>query len=248
VVDASTDGASSNYNGLLLSIQRRSARGITVGGNYTWSHCIGDNTGLGGNQTVNSGYLDPNNRRFDRGNCSQDRRQNLNLTAVAETPQFANTRMRLIASGWRVSGIYRNVTGAPLTITGGIDRALTGATAAQQRANQVLEDPYGDRDSLTNYFNAAAFAQPALGTFGNFGRNSVFAPGTWQLDAALSRVFRIKETQRLEFRAEAFNVTNSLIKVMEPASASVNLNANTFGVINASRDARIMQFALKYVF
>jgi Carboxypeptidase regulatory-like domain len=244
VIDASTDGASSNYNGLLLSIQRRSAKGVTVGGNYTWSRCIGDNTGLGGNQTVNSGYLDPSNRRFDRGNCSQDRRQNFNMTAVAETPQFANTRMRMIASGWRVSGIYRNVTGAPLTISGGIDRALTGATAAQQRANQVLEDPYGDTSSLSKYFNAAAFAQPALGAFGNSGRNSVQGPGTWQLDAALSRVFRIKEAQRLEFRAEAFNVTNSLIK-MDPG---VNLNANTFGVINSSRDARIMQFALKYVF
>ena len=167
------------------------------------------------------------------------------MTAVAETPQFANNRMRMIASGWRVSGIYRNVTGAPLTISGGIDRALTGATAAQQRANQVLGDPYGDTSALTGYFNATAFAQPALGTFGNSGRNGVQGPGTWQLDAALSRVFRIKEAQRLEFRAEAFNVTNSLIK-MDPG---VNLNAlATFGVINSSRDARIMQFALKYVF
>ncbi len=125
-----------------------------------------------------------------------------------------------------------------------MDRALTGATAAQQRANQVLGDPYGDRGSLTKYLNAAAFAQPALGTLGNSGRNSVEGVGSWQLDAALSRVFRVKETQRLEFRAEAFNLTNSLIK-MDPG---VNLNSNTFGVINSSRDARIMQFALKYVF
>ena len=245
VIDASTDGASSSYNGLLLSIQRRAARGVTVGGNYTWSRCIGDNTGLGGNQTVNSGYLDPSNRRFDRGNCNQDRRQNLNVTAVAETPQFANARLRAVASGWRVSGIYRNLTGAYLTVSGGVDRALTGATAGQQRANQVLGDPYGDRNSLTKYLNAAAYAQPALGTLGNSGRNSVEGVGTWQLDAALSRVFRVKETQRLEFRAEAFNLTNSLIK-LDPG---VNLNSGpTFGVINTSRDARVMQFALKYVF
>jgi hypothetical protein len=61
---------------------------------------------------------------------------------------------------------------------------------------------------------------------------------------ALSRVFRIRESQRMEFRAEAFNVTNSLIR----GNPNLSLNGNTFGQINTSRDARIMQFALKYIF
>ena len=61
---------------------------------------------------------------------------------------------------------------------------------------------------------------------------------------ALSRVFRVRESQRMEFRAEAFNVTNSLIR----GNPALSLNSNTFGQINTSRDARIMQFALKYVF
>jgi hypothetical protein len=103
-----------------------------------------------------------------------------------------------------------------------------------------------DRGARTRavWFNTSAFALPVPGRFGNSARNSVQGPGTWQLDAALSRVFRVKEAQRVEVRAEAFNLTNSLIK-MDPG---VNFNANTFGVINSSRDARIMQFALKYVF
>ena len=129
-----------------------------------------------------------------------------------------------------------------MTINTGLDRALTGE-AGVQRANQILGDPYGDSDSL-NYLNPSAFAQPALGTIGNMSPNNIQGPGTWQFDMALSRTFEVREAQRLEFRGEAFNVTNSLIR-MNPTTA---LNSNTFGQINTSRDARVMQFVLKYVF
>ena len=62
---------------------------------------------------------------------------------------------------------------------------------------------------------------------------------------ALSRVFQVQEAQRLEFRVEAFNVTNST----RFRSPGLNLNSlNTFGLITQSEDARVMQFALKYVF
>jgi hypothetical protein len=61
---------------------------------------------------------------------------------------------------------------------------------------------------------------------------------------ALSRNFQVRENQRMEFRAEMFNVTNSLIR----DAPTTNFNSNTFGQINSSANARIMQFALKYVF
>ena len=60
-----------------------------------------------------AGYLDPNNRDFDRGNCQlSDRRHIFNLTAVASTPQFANPALRRLGSGWQLSGIYRMSTGS----------------------------------------------------------------------------------------------------------------------------------------
>jgi hypothetical protein len=114
---------------------------------------------------------------------------------VAQTPQFANNTLRMIATGWRVSGIYRKSTGSFLTITSGVDRALTGI--GSQRAQQVLENPYGDK-SLTNYLNPAAFTLPALGALGNMGPRNIAGPGTWQFDMALSRSFRVRENQRLE--------------------------------------------------
>ncbi len=247
------DSGTQNYHGMLLSIQRRAARGANIAANYTWSHCIGidpnaNNTGRG-----DPGYLDPNNRNFDRGNCNtSDRRQVFNLTAVAPSPQFANPTLRMLGTGWQLSGIYRWSTGRYLTISTGLDRLLSGQSG-NQRPVQVLENPYGDRHSLTKYLNPNAFVQPALGTIGNMGPYNVEGPGTWQLDLGLSRSFQFRERQKLEFRAEAFNVTNSFRAVIPQGTATTpspftTLNGNTFGQITTSADARIMQFALKYAF
>jgi hypothetical protein len=242
-IDQVDSGGTSQYHGLLLSVQRRAANGVNIGGNYTWSHCNGDPGGAGGapGSSGDSGIVFPENRRLDGGNCNSDRRHVLNLTAVAETPQFANRTLRTLATGWRLSGLYRRSTGAYLTVTSGLDRALSGIGA--QRVNQVLGSPYGDK-SLQNYLNPSAFVQPALGTYGNMAGRNILGPGTWQFDMALSRVFRFQESQRLEFRAEAFNITNSLRR-NNPSTA---LNSSTFGQINSSLDARVMQFALKYIF
>jgi len=85
---------------------------------------------------------------------------------------------------------------------------------------------------------------PAVATVGNIGRNSIQGPGTWAFDAAVSRSFSFRESQRLEFRAEAYNVTNSF----RPGNPSASVNSNTFGVIRTSLDPGTLQFALKYVF
>ena len=75
-------------------------------------------------------------------------------------------------------------------------------------------------------------------------QNTIQGPGVWSFDMALSRVFRFHEDQRLEFRAEAYNVTNSF----RPQNPIATVNNANFGVIRLARDPRIMQFALKYVF
>jgi len=188
---------------------------------------------------------------FDRGNCGSngsgtgsglDRRHVFNVTAVASTPQFANPTLHMLGTGWQLSTIYRQSSGTYLTISTGLDRVLSGQSA-NQRPNQVLENPFLDRNSL-NYLNPRAFAQPAIGTIGNMKPLNIVGPGTWQLDFELERILKTRETQKLEFRAEAFNVTNSLRK----GNPNITLNSNTFGQITTSSDARIMQFALKYSF
>jgi hypothetical protein len=243
VLNDREDGGTGNYNGLLLSIQRRASSGASVGANYTWSHCIGLRNTFNTNESGE--YVDPNNRDFDRGNCSSDRRHIFNLTGTAETPQFANSTVRALASGWRLSGILRQSSGEWLTALLGQDQALIGdSRGGVQRPQQVLGNPYGDRSSLTQYLNPAAFARPEVGTLGNMRPNNIEGPGTWQLDFALTRAFRFTESQRLEVRGEAFNVTNSLHR----RNPITNFRNRLFGQINTSSDARVMQFVLKYLF
>jgi hypothetical protein len=260
-VSDTDDGGTQSYNGLLLSLERRAAKGVTINGNYTWSHCVGDYADVNSQgPAADETYSDPLNRRADRGDCLSERRQVFNLTGLVETPQFANPTLRTIITGWRLSGIYRFTTGNPFTVITGSDRSLTATglgSANNQRVNQVLADPYGDKSGrpLTSYLNLAAFASPALGTLGNIGRDTVRGPSSWSFDVALSRTIRLAETQKLEFRAEAFNVTNSF----RPGSISTQgtsgsgsflslASTNTFGQIRNALDPRILQFALKYLF
>jgi len=140
------------------------------------------------------------------------------------------------------------MSGGFFSITTSSDVALTAI--ASQRVNQLQADVYGDK-SIKSYLKASAFASPATGTVGNAGRNSVLGPGTWQFDMSLSRSFQVKEAQRIEFRAEAFNVTNSFRMDASPGSSSkliTNLNSGSFGQVTGALDPRIMQFALKYFF
>jgi hypothetical protein len=189
----------------------------------------------------------PDNRHFDRGNCTTgvggatDRRHLFNLSAVAKTPQFSNRTLRILGSGWRFAPIFKILSGDFMSVTTTQDRALSSIKG--QRVDQVLVDPYGDK-SVASYLNPKAFALPALGTLGNVGVGAIAGPGSWQFDAALSRTFQVSETQKVEFRAEAFNLTNSF-RMNDPIT---NFNSGVFGQVTSAKDPRIMQFALKYFF
>jgi hypothetical protein len=269
------DGGTQGYNGMLLETRWRAGRNVNINANYTWSHCIGlpviTLLNPGANY-VHQAYQNngPSDRNLDVGDCLQDRRQIFNLTTVLETPNFANRTMHAVASGWSFSTIFSARSGQPLNVVLGTDQALNGFFGNQpgtQRPNQVLASPYGDRNSLNNYITSAAFAVPASGTYGNVGQNSVVGPHFWDWSEAVSRQFQIREGQRIEVRAEAFNVTNTF----HPGNPGTVLgNANTFGRILCSAaianttgcatttggamtpspfgGPRIVQFAVKYVF
>jgi hypothetical protein len=263
-LDWFTDSGHQVYNGMLLQVTRRYANGMSGSANYTLSKCEGHPNQGGGTSNVGSGYLlpvsiinppseDEMQRRFDNdyGPCSTDRRHIFAASATVQSPEFDTRALRMLASNWRLSGIFRAQSGRPLNVTTGVDRALTG-NVTPQRANQVLDNPYGAR-TIDNWLNPAAFAQPDFGTFGNARRNGFYGMGTRSVDLSLVRGFRFANTHRIEARIEAFNAFNWF----RPAGADstgannapvVALNNANFGRYLAADDPRIMQFAVKYQF
>jgi hypothetical protein len=245
-IDEYRSDSTANYNGLLTSFQGEVAS-LNFNANYTLSKCMSDRVNLGvsnPNQTFHQGR--------DRARCASDRRHMFNLRTVASAPEFQGGGMKdALLSDWRLAVIYRWISGAPLTIQAGSDRALTGlgGQAAEQVSDDVFQDTSGALGS--QYFNRAAFALPALGTYGNSGFFAFDGFPDWSLDAALSRIFQLPGSHRLEARVEAFNLTNSVRPVASgpllPA-AFTNISAATFGRVTAVQDPRILQFAVKYVF
>jgi hypothetical protein len=238
------DGGNANFHGLLLSTQHRMSRNYTANINYTWSHCINDQEQQ---LDIKNQYNDPYNRAGDRGNCAYDVRQNFSSTLVIRSPQFSRSWLRMIASDWQMSGIFRARTGSYLTVLTGRDYSLTGVRAGNpptfDRA-QLVGDWKLDNPTYMGWFNTAAFAYNATGTYGNSGRDIVLGPGSIGFDAGLSRTFSIREGQNLQIRAEAFNVLNHT----NYGNPNVTLSSSSFGKITSASDPRIMQFAIKYTF
>jgi hypothetical protein len=236
------DGGNADYSGLLLSAEHRFSNHFTALANYTWSHCLsdGDQSNGGG---ISNMYQNPNNRAAEYGNCTTDRRQIFNSSLVAQSPTFGSTWMRLIAGNWQASGIFTASTGAPLNVTVGSDNALAGEGAVNDRPN-LVGIPSVSTPTILKWFNTAAFAKAAVGSYGNLGRDTLLGPGAWDLDMSLSRTFAIRERVKIIFRGEVFNIMNHT-RLGNPATA---LSSNTFGQITTAGDPRIMQGALKFVF
>ena len=126
------------------------------------------------------------------------------------------------------------------------DNALSGQT--NQRPNQIMEDPYVRTGN--QWLNPAAFQAPAPGTYGNVPINGFVGPGAFNVDMGITRSFHTGGNREIQFRAELFNVLNTVQKLdpLTPPNAVASLNSPTFGQITAAADPRIVQLALKYVF
>ena len=267
-VDTFDDGGTASYNGLLLAVNKRLSKGLLVNVNYTWSHCIGDLNIGDATGNAGAGYVNPNNRRLDRSNCqsneiggtfSADRRHIFNSTVVYRTPKLSNAWASRVLSDWVATGIYHATSAYWLTAILSTDVALTGATV--ERPVQVLANPLcaNPGPAPSCWINPAAFAAPATGTLSAVCKNNIPGPAFWNFDLALAKEIRIRENHRVEFRAEAFNLSNSFRTGVPYAPGASGLGAGgsgigttfgtpTFGQITTALDPRIMQLALRYIF
>lgn len=232
---------SSTYHALQLSLNKRFSHGYTILANYTYAKSL-DIASL---DTL-GGYQNSLNIRAEKGPSDYDVRQRFVTSFLWQTPSPKSGAPKLLLGGWQLNGIFSAQTGTPFTVVGGQDRALTGSGG--ERPN-VIGDPYLDAgrptaQRLQKYFNPAAFALPPVGQYGNLGRNTIYGPGSSNLDASLFRSFRVREHSSVQFRAEFFNALNHP-NFGHPVA---NIGTATAGRILSASAPRILQFGLKFLF
>jgi hypothetical protein len=238
-VDYKTSGGHDAYNAMMLSLNRRSAHGLSLNVQYTLSKSYG-NTG-GSNEADTSA----NNARtldqfdYDLGYNKFDVRHTFNLSAIYSLPYGrgraypASGAAGAILGGWDVGGILNARSGLPINVL-----VTRPDVVYVDGAGNVFTNPAADRTAVINtpgggasrnirrpnlvpgvnpfiedggllFLNPAAFSTPAPGTFGNLERNSLHGPGFWQADLVASKHVPFGGARNLEFRIELFNLFNT---------------------------------------
>ena len=258
------DYATANYNGMVASIQHRLSSTLSILANYTWSKCLNELDAPG--DVTGNAVENPSNPRLDYGPCGSDYRDVENIVIVAKSKfGFSNRIEKAILNNWEFAPLAHILSGAPFTVTAGVDNSLTDVN--DDRPNQVPGVPVylhiANRSAAgavnRAYLNPAAFAQvtascpvgftaatcPQLGTYGNVGRNSFRGIPNYQFDAQISRIFPVYERLAMTLRLEAFNVLNH----PDFSTPSAGVTSSTFGQISATANgARVFQGSVKLTF
>ena len=237
----------SSYNALQVDVNRRFSRGLQFRGVYTWSKSLDDGTAWNSSVGSNApGFVEfPLNPKLDWGPSTSDVRHLAVLNASWDLP----FRSRWFG-GWSVSAIETLQSGFPFTPSLGFNPADNGDSRNPIRpsVNPAFTGPV-IIGSPTEYFDPLAFVNPAAGTFGNLGRDTLNAPGLAELDFSALKVTPLTEKIKLQFRAEFFNVLNHTnFGIPNPVvySAAGTTPSPTAGVITAtSTNSRQIQFGLK---
>jgi hypothetical protein len=195
----------SNYSALQTTFKVRNYKGLSSQFSYTWGHNLDEVTSYRGQLPQDS-----TNFKGDYGNSDFDTRNGFVGNANYEVPGFRGPK--LLTNGWEFNGVVTLKTGQPINLFTGTD--TTGQNEFTQRPD-IIGNPFaGVSHKITNgvvqWFNPAAFADPAAGTYGNFTRNSIFGPGLQDVDLSVFKNTHITERVNAQFRVEMFNLFNHL--------------------------------------
>jgi hypothetical protein len=250
--------ANSNYNSLQAVLRRRFSKGLTLFGSYVWSHSIDDASN--GFCSCTAGVSLPQNSydtRSEKAVSAFDQRQRFTTNFVYDAAFLSRVLQhwpKRLTAGWQVSGIYTLASGVPITpFWNGAAPSGSGETS-NDRPN-LIGNPNNGPKRWDAWFNTAAFAPAAQGTFGNSGRNVIIGPRTNSADVSVMKSTSISERLKLQFRAEIFNVFNH----PNFALPNVTFNSGAFGTIASTVDVangnplgdggpRLVQLALKLKF
>jgi hypothetical protein len=244
-----------NFHSLQVKLQKYLSHGLYFLSAYTFSRAIDDGVPI----CCNSPWPDNSYNLHQLKGLADYQSKNRwvvsfdYLLPLGKGQPFANNSrvLDLIVGGWHWSGIWTMASGFPFTPQIGYDSSNTGTqgyTLADRIGNGNIS---GSQRTIYNWFNVAAFQDPTGYAFGNSGYNVLIGPGLINLDFGLRKVFSLTERQKLELRAEGFNVLN------HPSFGLPDGNIDdlpysqggTAGVITSLRGGnRVTQIALRYQF
>lgn len=235
VINEKSD-VNSNYNALVVQLNRRMASGLQFLMNYTWSHAL-DNGQNSQTQSASYPYqFDPYNTALEYGTSNFDKRHRFVGSVVYQPNFFKNSdkTMHAILDGWSLAPIVTVSSGNVFT------EATSGNISGGVTSNSGLNGSGGTF---------------RLGTI--YGRNSWSYPVFANVDMRVSRSFQVREGQKVEFIAEAFNLFNHLIPTgvnttMYSLSGNTLTYRSDFGQVNQAGTnlyrERQVQFAARYSF
>jgi hypothetical protein len=245
----------STYHSFQSRLERRFSNGLTTTAAYTFSKLI-DDAGAVFDAAILTGppasfqAADSHNRRLEKDESTGSIPHVFSGSFVWELPLGAGRRWvlngweNILAGGWQLAGIIRLQSGSPLAVTQATNlNAFAGFGV--QRPNRVADpDLPSDQRTTARWFNTAAFTQAPQFTIGNSSRNPVVGPGYRTLDVMLGKSVPISEAVRAEFRAEAFNVTNT----PQLTAPNTSFGNAAFGTITRALDPRVFEIVLKIHF
>lgn len=165
-IDYKTSGGRDSYNALQVTVNRRFAQGLTLGGQYTWGHSIGNTQGSNEAQTSQ----DPFDFNAERGNNTFDIRHSANLSALYELPFGGGRRFDLgpafnaVLGGWQLGGVYNGRSGLPINVQ--ITRAdlviRCAEAAGCPRGEGLSAIPFGTVGRLPGTISAASPLPPGF--------------------------------------------------------------------------------------
>lgn len=228
------NSGNSIYHSMQTSLEKRLSRGFSGGLHFTWSSFIDTMSEIFNNSNAEIAVAqDPYNRRLERGRSSYDRPLRLAGNFVYELPWYQEQKgfVGHFIGGWQFNGFLNFQSGAPFSPLNGTDTTgtiggLASAIGIATRPNVItnldlahmsVEELFAVRGAVSANGNALFRTLQCTGAgltqvcerVGNAGRNTLRADGINNMDFGIVKNTRISETQKLQIRADFFDVTNT---------------------------------------
>lgn len=247
--------AYSKFNAGTLRLNKRLSKGIALGANYQYSHSIDDAGSVGGTSTVVAQNWQ--DLPAEEGNSSFDVRHKVTGTYLYELP-FGKDKFWLTAGtashifeGFSISGSFTFASGTPLTPSyqAAVSSVACGTTGSLRPNRVPGVSVTSGGSSLTEWFNPAAFSEPATtgngcAAYGNASRNSIEGPGTIQNNLTLSKTMQFGDTRSMEIRATSNNAFNTV----QYSGVDTNVASPSFGQVTSVGAMRSFTFLARFRF